>query len=131
MATGPSNNYQRRQAFEALTENFDVLVNSSIDPEWLAGNLFSYKLISFSRLKVITDKYCPRTADQLRQQLLIDLLERVQCDDKAYGQFLQILRQELAYEPIINLIERSYGEFIGLTCARFANLSSISPTRHF
>ena len=121
MATAPCDDYQRRQGFDALTENFGVLVDSSIDPGWLARNLFSYKLISFNLLKETTDKYCPKTADQLRQRLLIDLLERVQCDDNAYGQFLQILRQEAAYDPLANLIEQSYGELplyiiYGLVC---------------
>ena len=94
-------------AYQAIQDNFSNLLDTSIDPTWLASHLLSSNVITLQQMKDATDDSL-KTSTKL-YKLLTLVLEGVHRNGHVYNILLNILSKEgEVYECLIKEIESSY-----------------------
>ena len=86
--------YRPDVAHEVMTENMTLIKSSGIDHVFLADKLLEKKIINERKKKAVTDRFIGRTEDEKMDELLHTLMTAIKVEGKAFGIFLEILKEE-------------------------------------
>ena len=86
--------YRPAVAHEVIKENITLIKSTGIDLVFLADKLLEKKIINERKKKAIIDQFTGRTEDERMDALLSILMAAVKVEGKAFGIFLEILKEE-------------------------------------
>ena len=112
MASQRLNDRERAAASEALTDRFDVLVESSIKSDWLARKLFSAKVIAFNEMQRATDLLTREAETDRRHYLMACVIKKSEEDVQCFYKFLDVLDLDPVYEKYAADIRKLFREYV-------------------
>ena len=77
-----------------MKENILSIKSAGIDHVFLADKLLEKKIINERKKKAVTDRFIGRTEDERIDELLQALMSSIKVEGKAFGIFLEILKEE-------------------------------------
>lgn len=95
---------------DALTDQFDALVESSIDPGWLARKLLKAKIVTFNEMERATDTLTRDTETQRRHFLMTSVVKKSRESAHCFKDFLNILELEPALKIYATTLQNYYSE---------------------
>ena len=77
-----------------MKKNISLIKSTEIDPVFLADKLLEKKIINERQRKAVTDRFTGCTKDDRMNELLHTLMTSIKVEEKVFGIFLEILKEE-------------------------------------